>query len=205
MLVSQLCLTFGDPVVCPWDYPGRNTGVGCHFLLQGIFPTQGSNLHLLGRLHCRQIFFFFFFAAEPLGKLCLSPHPSQFHSNKNQPFWFSIIGKNLYLGTSYIWTILLGVLTILTLQLCLAFVAISSNCYFHRVKSCIHVGICWLISFKHHLLSFAPICEDLTHLSSVLYAFSLSNLPSFLFHLWKEYSWLSSYGSDMFSFKIDIF
>ena len=32
--------------------PGKNTGVGCHFLLQGIFPTQGSNL---GLLHCRQI------------------------------------------------------------------------------------------------------------------------------------------------------
>ena len=28
----------------PWDSPGKNTGVGCHFLLQGIFPTQGSNL-----------------------------------------------------------------------------------------------------------------------------------------------------------------
>ena len=27
--------------------PGKNTGVGCHFLLQGIFPTQGSNLRLL--------------------------------------------------------------------------------------------------------------------------------------------------------------
>ena len=27
----------------PWDFPGKNTGVGCHFLLQGIFPTQGSN------------------------------------------------------------------------------------------------------------------------------------------------------------------
>ena len=27
--------------------PGKNTGMGCHFLLQGIFPTQGSNLHLL--------------------------------------------------------------------------------------------------------------------------------------------------------------
>ena len=27
-----------------WDSPGKNTGVGCHFLLQGIFPTQGSNL-----------------------------------------------------------------------------------------------------------------------------------------------------------------
>ena len=31
-------------LLCPWDCPGRNTGVGCHALLQGIFPTQGSNL-----------------------------------------------------------------------------------------------------------------------------------------------------------------
>ena len=31
----------------PWDFPGKNTGVGCCFLLQGIFPTQRSNLHLL--------------------------------------------------------------------------------------------------------------------------------------------------------------
>ena len=30
----------------PWDFPGKNTGVGCRFLLQGIFPTQGLNLHL---------------------------------------------------------------------------------------------------------------------------------------------------------------
>ena len=29
--------------LCPWDFPGKNTGVGGHFLLQGIFPTQGSN------------------------------------------------------------------------------------------------------------------------------------------------------------------
>ena len=35
----------------PWDFPGKNTGVGCHFLLRGIFPTQGSNP---GLLHCRQ-------------------------------------------------------------------------------------------------------------------------------------------------------
>ena len=32
---------------CPWDSAGKNTGVGCHFLLQGIFPTQRSNPHLL--------------------------------------------------------------------------------------------------------------------------------------------------------------
>ena len=34
-------------LLCPWDSPGKNTGVGCHFLLQGILPTQGSNPHLL--------------------------------------------------------------------------------------------------------------------------------------------------------------
>ena len=38
-------------LLCPWDFPGNSTGVVCHFLLQGIFPTQGSNL---GLLHCRQ-------------------------------------------------------------------------------------------------------------------------------------------------------
>ena len=38
-------------LLCPWDSPGKNTGVGCHFLLQGILPTQGSNLHLLSLPH----------------------------------------------------------------------------------------------------------------------------------------------------------
>ena len=37
--------------LCPWNSAGKNTGVGCHFLLQGIFPTQGSNPHLLHLLH----------------------------------------------------------------------------------------------------------------------------------------------------------
>ena len=32
---------------CPWDFPGKNTGVGCHVLLQGIFPTQGLNIRQL--------------------------------------------------------------------------------------------------------------------------------------------------------------
>ena len=55
--VTQSCPTLCDPMdcslpgCCPWDFPSKNTGVGCHFLLQGIFPTQGSNL---GLPHCRQ-------------------------------------------------------------------------------------------------------------------------------------------------------
>ena len=38
-------------LLCPWDFPGNSTGVDCHFLLQGLFPTQGSNP---GLPHCRQ-------------------------------------------------------------------------------------------------------------------------------------------------------
>ena len=30
-------------LLLPWDFPGKSTGVGCHLLLQGIFPTQGSD------------------------------------------------------------------------------------------------------------------------------------------------------------------
>ena len=50
----QSCSTLCDPyglkptrLLCPWDSPGKNTGVGCYFLLQGIFLTKGSNLNLL--------------------------------------------------------------------------------------------------------------------------------------------------------------
>ena len=41
-------------LLCPTDFPGKNTGVGSHSLLQGIFPIQGSNL---GLLHFRQILY----------------------------------------------------------------------------------------------------------------------------------------------------
>ena len=41
-------------LLCPWDFPGKNTGVGSCPRLQGIFPSQGSNL---GFPHCRQILY----------------------------------------------------------------------------------------------------------------------------------------------------
>ena len=40
LLLHELQLT---RLLCPWNFPGENMGVGCHFLLQGIFLTQGSN------------------------------------------------------------------------------------------------------------------------------------------------------------------
>ena len=58
---AQSCLTFCDPMdyslpgsSVHWILPGRNTRVGGHFLLQGIFLTQGSNP---GLLHCRQVLY----------------------------------------------------------------------------------------------------------------------------------------------------
>ena len=58
VLVSQLCPTLCNPMstrfLCLWNSPGKNTGVGSHSFLQGIFPTQGSNP---GLLHCRQILY----------------------------------------------------------------------------------------------------------------------------------------------------
>ena len=67
-LISQSCLTLCSPTDCSSpgfsvhrDSPGKNTGVGCHALLQGIFPNQGSNP---GHPHCRLDFL----SSEPPGK-----------------------------------------------------------------------------------------------------------------------------------------
>ena len=69
-LVTQLCLTLCDPMDCSppgssvhGDSPGKNTGVGCHALLQGIVPTQGSNP---GLPHCRWILYWLSHQGSPL-------------------------------------------------------------------------------------------------------------------------------------------
>ena len=76
MLIAQLCPTLCDPM--DYSLPGsfvsgillvRNSTVGCHFLLQGIFPTQGSNLDLP---HCRQMLYHLSHQGRPVyfkGKL----------------------------------------------------------------------------------------------------------------------------------------
>ena len=94
LAVDESCLTFFDPMDCsppglwnpnPWNSPGRNTGVGCHFLLQGIFPTQGLNP---GLQHCRQILyclttregFFFFFFGKMSDQICAHFFPTGYLS-----------------------------------------------------------------------------------------------------------------------------
>ena len=52
LFATPWTVTYQAP--CPWDFPGKSTGVGCHFLLQGTFPTQGSNPALP---HCRQMLY----------------------------------------------------------------------------------------------------------------------------------------------------
>ena len=62
--VSQLCPTLCNPMDCSppgssvyGDSPGKNTGMGCHFPLQGIILTQGLNPHSQCLLHCKQILY----------------------------------------------------------------------------------------------------------------------------------------------------
>ena len=60
LIAPQLCPSlrphrlYPTRLLCPWSSPGKNTGVGCHFLLQGIYATQELNPALL---HCRQILY----------------------------------------------------------------------------------------------------------------------------------------------------
>ena len=67
-LVAQSCLTLCDPKDCSspgssvLDSPGKNTGVGCHALLQGIFPIKASNR---GLLHCRRILYQLSYQGSP--------------------------------------------------------------------------------------------------------------------------------------------
>ena len=69
-LVAQSCPTLCNPMNCSppgssvhGDSPGKNTAVGCHALLQGIFPTQGLNP---GLPHCRQILYHLSHQGSPL-------------------------------------------------------------------------------------------------------------------------------------------
>ena len=78
-------------ILCPWTFPGKNTGVGCPLLLQGIFPTQGIKLVSLASLTMAGSFF----TTAPPGK------PLQWHKthlkclpqwliHNNYSNWFSL-------------------------------------------------------------------------------------------------------------------
>ena len=125
--VTQLCLT-------PWtiacqapsfqDFPGKNTGVGCCFLLQGIFPTQESNP---GFLPCRQTLYWLSYKGSPEvrigtesnasgGEVSIPGDISQPHWRVTHPFWgcslvagilwpfeSSLVLPLLYFGYKHCW------------------------------------------------------------------------------------------------------
>ena len=72
--------------LCPWNSPGKNTGVGCHSLLQGIFPTQGLNP---GLLYHRLILYHLSHQGSPyfhLRALFLDPNSiAQIQNTKKEP------------------------------------------------------------------------------------------------------------------------
>ena len=53
-------------LLCPWGSPGKNTRVGCHFLLQGIFPTPELNLRLMHLLHWKADFLLLSHQGSPM-------------------------------------------------------------------------------------------------------------------------------------------
>ena len=73
--LSRVRLFAAPWLLHPWDFPGKSTGVGCHFLLQGIFPTQGLNP---GLPHCRQTLY----------------RLSHQGSHRKSPGWVRILRRN---------------------------------------------------------------------------------------------------------------
>ena len=89
------------PVLRPCDSPGKNTGVGCHVLLQGIFPTQGSNP---GLLHGRQVLYHLSHQGSLLfhdisGKMQMIIR--KHHTNPNWGRLFKTTGRNLQKHSSH--------------------------------------------------------------------------------------------------------
>ena len=93
MKVAQLCLTFCDSIECSlpgfslWNSPGKNIGVGCHFFLQEIFLTQGSNSDLLP---CRQIPYHLIHQGSPDYMVFILLFVDVYHTD-----WFANIEKSL--------------------------------------------------------------------------------------------------------------
>ena len=70
-------------LLCPWDFPGNSTGVGCHFLLQRIFPTQGLNP---GLPRCSQMLYHLSYQGSQPGTNTMPNEPKD---------WMGIVpGKN---------------------------------------------------------------------------------------------------------------
>ena len=106
-MLTQSCLTPCDPMeepaklLCPWAFSGKNTGVGCHFLLQVILPTQGSNSDFL---HCRHILYQFDAIVNMIVFLISLPHSSLCIEIQHIfVYWFYILQLALFISSNSFW------------------------------------------------------------------------------------------------------
>ena len=106
--------TLATWLLCPWDFPGKNTGVGSHSLLHGISPTQGSNPDLL---YWRQ--FFFFLPSETPGK----------------PKDLRVSGAILWKATHFVYLYNLWVLCILVISSALSFTPWLKVLFISKIKA----------------------------------------------------------------------
>ena len=100
-------------LLCPWDSPGKNSGVGCYFPLQGIFPNQVSNSYLLCLLHWQTVSLplappakpFKFLLRCSVTQLCptlcdpmdYGPSGSSVHGGKNTGVGYCALLKDIFL------------------------------------------------------------------------------------------------------------
>ena len=127
-LVAKSCLTLEtakEParLLCPWGSLGKNTGVGSHFLLQGIFLTEESNW---GFLHCRQILY----------QLSYEGIPRTLYYQMNYGFFFSHFFKLLLLSllsplNFSMWSSINGFLRRIYKHRCMLGVCVLSYTYTH--------------------------------------------------------------------------
>ena len=98
-------------LLCPWDSPGKNTGMDCHSFLQGIFPMQGSNP---GFLHCRQIPYHQSHQGSP--ELCL-PRANYKVMGRFSPVWRAGM-PNLHIVQGELYCVLCSELSKWTISCC---------------------------------------------------------------------------------------
>ena len=89
--VAQSCLTLYNPIDSPRSSPGQNIGVGSLSLLQGIFPTQGSNP---GLLHCRRILYQLSHKGSPKYRINISDTLSHYQRRQLHPTPVLLPGKS---------------------------------------------------------------------------------------------------------------
>ena len=116
----------------PWYFTGKDTGMGCHFLLQGIFPTQGLNP---GLLHCRQILY----------QLSYNIHEVQYYNPRTEDDSSFLHLKNFLLKFYYVLVCALNILV----WLGISYYIISVNRAFPRSPSN------WIVNVHKGTIDFA--------------------------------------------------